>query len=229
MVKSHGLALCRNRGEFVEILMCRRRNTYEFCEFVRNRYSSDEKLQKLFNNMTDDEKIAILTFNFDIVWFKFTSTVSRNVSYNMHKNTFSGLDQKKIRNMIELSTSGELLWEIPKGRANKDESSKEAAIREMLEELSITPQEYELLILPPKSHVVSEYGIKYSSKFHICRCINDRELLFCDRQNSEVSSSKWWNKVELSMLKDSNMANTAIEIINIFTAYQNKLDGHIHA
>jgi 8-oxo-dGTP pyrophosphatase MutT (NUDIX family) len=71
--KSSGIACCRfNKNSELEILLIKKRYTYNFAAFVYGQYSKkDEKrLKYLFNGMTQQEKIDILSLRFDILWYK---------------------------------------------------------------------------------------------------------------------------------------------------------------
>lgn len=72
--KSYGIACCRfNKAtNMLEILLIKKRYTYSFVAFVFGQYNKkDEKrLKFLFNGMTLQEKIDILSLRFDMLWYK---------------------------------------------------------------------------------------------------------------------------------------------------------------
>lgn len=72
--KSSGIACCRfnKNTNKLEILLVKKRYTYGFVAFVFGQYNNkDEKrLKFLFNNMTIQEKIDILSLRFDMLWYK---------------------------------------------------------------------------------------------------------------------------------------------------------------
>lgn len=73
--KSYGIALCRKRNDKsnkTEILLVKKRYTYQFFEFVFGRYKKDDTkyLLYLFNNMTYSEKLCILNMNFSEMWYR---------------------------------------------------------------------------------------------------------------------------------------------------------------
>ena len=61
--KSYGLMCFRYTNKF-EVLLVQRRISYGFYDFVIGKYNIQDmkKLTHLFNNMTNDEKITILSF-----------------------------------------------------------------------------------------------------------------------------------------------------------------------
>ena len=74
MRKSSGIACCRynNKIKNLEILLIKKRYTYNFAAFVLGQYSKndDKRLKLLFDGMTVQEKIDILSLRFDILWYK---------------------------------------------------------------------------------------------------------------------------------------------------------------
>lgn len=75
--KSYGIALCRRSADpngvnDVEILLVKKRYTYQFLEFVFGRYKKNDtrRLMYLFNNMTYAEKVCILNMKFSEMWYK---------------------------------------------------------------------------------------------------------------------------------------------------------------
>lgn len=73
--KSYGVALCRPKKDGsnkIEILLIKKRYTYQFFEFVFGRYKKNDvkHLMHLFNNMTYSEKICILNMNFAEMWYR---------------------------------------------------------------------------------------------------------------------------------------------------------------
>ena len=71
--KSYGIALCRfNSNKEPEIILIKKRYTYYFFEFVLGKYQRNDNkyLFKLFNNMTYQEKMDILSLKFDTLWYK---------------------------------------------------------------------------------------------------------------------------------------------------------------
>jgi 8-oxo-dGTP pyrophosphatase MutT (NUDIX family) len=91
--RSYGIALCRfrdrNKGE-VEMLLIKKRYTYQFFEFVFGRYKKNDAkhLMYLFNHMTYSEKVCILNMKFAEMWYRVWLT-------NPEKTYFYGYKQIK--------------------------------------------------------------------------------------------------------------------------------------
>ena len=79
--KSYGIACCRfNKKNKLEVLLIKKRYTYNFAAFVLGQYhKKDEKFLKfLFNGMTVQEKLDILSLDFDILWYKIWMEIPSN-------------------------------------------------------------------------------------------------------------------------------------------------------
>lgn len=61
-----------NKLKRYEVLMVRHRYTYEFSSFVKGYYNGNntKRIVNLFNKMTIQEKIDIMSLNYDIIWFR---------------------------------------------------------------------------------------------------------------------------------------------------------------
>lgn len=89
--KTYGIALCRfNEKKTAEILMIKKRYTYAFFSFVFGYYKkyNTKQIKSLFNNMTLEEKIDILSMNFSILWYRiWLSNPEQNYNfYNIYDN-----------------------------------------------------------------------------------------------------------------------------------------------
>lgn len=72
--KSSGVACCRfnTTSDKMEVLLVKKRYTYSFVSFVFGQYSirNEKELKSLFNGMTMQEKIDIMSLKFDLMWYK---------------------------------------------------------------------------------------------------------------------------------------------------------------
>lgn len=71
---SYGISCCfyDNKTHKWKVLLAKKRYSHCFVAFVFGQYTKkdDRRLQHLFNNMTKQEKIEILSMRFDILWYK---------------------------------------------------------------------------------------------------------------------------------------------------------------
>jgi len=73
MRHSYGIALCRLRPNGTpEILLVKKRFSYEFHEFVLGKYKKHDQrdLAALFNGMTIQEKLDIIGLDFSAIWYR---------------------------------------------------------------------------------------------------------------------------------------------------------------
>jgi 8-oxo-dGTP pyrophosphatase MutT (NUDIX family) len=180
---SWGIACVRKNPttNIKEILLIQKRYTYAFHEFVHGKYIQsnlksnkylNDQLIKLFNNMTVNEKIDILSCNFDQMWYRVWLDSPKPHIYYQAKNKFETtflFDKgEKLKKIIGKTNNVQLIWEIPKGRRkNKFESNLQCAIREFNEETNIDKKNYK--ILPNLSKIYSHIddNIQYINHYFI--------------------------------------------------------------
>ena len=107
--KTYGVSICRYNKNQVEILMIKKRYTYSFFSFVFGYYKKYNKKQikSMFNTMTIEEKIDIMSLNFSILWYRIWLTnPDQNYNfYNNYKNTDN--NNNGIKN-IEINKNTEI-------------------------------------------------------------------------------------------------------------------------
>lgn len=156
-IRSYGIACIRkntNSGNY-EILMIKKRATYAFIDFLRGRYEPNRyyELEFMFNEMTINEKILIRCKNFATLWmYCWGKEPTKNSDKNMYCKSMKRFNQiceyrngEFLLELLNKSNNSELLWEIPKGRMNKNELPIESAIREFEEETGIKKESYQVL------------------------------------------------------------------------------------
>lgn len=184
--RSYGIACCRfnNQLRRYEVLMIRKRYTYAFFSFVFGQYNKNDESQliEMFNNMTNQEKLDILSLRFDLLWWRIwlmhppdrPSATSDETWYDAceqktlwkflrspmpaakcesfyrkrsrFENVFMRDGGLRLNKLIKSSSrSTDLTWEVPKGRANTDESTLDCARREFEEETGMPATRYQLL------------------------------------------------------------------------------------
>lgn len=107
---SSGIACCRkNTKGRLEILLVRKRLTHNYVAFVFGQYTKndDERIKHLFNGMTVQEKIDILSLRFDILWYRiwmeFPGNMIPGVKFDLSSaeaisNTWKELYRRKASN-----------------------------------------------------------------------------------------------------------------------------------
>ncbi len=176
---SYGIALCRRgKNNCIEVLSIKKRFTYSYSSFIygywntnRNESKINAYVKYLFDNMTFQEKLLILSMNFGNMWWHMwlnnpekgigmfdnnnqnSDTVMQSV--NDYKNYFNKKNKfekkfmhdkgRHLKQIINGSKSCDTIWEIPKGTGERGETELDTAIREFTEETLIDPKYYDIL------------------------------------------------------------------------------------
>jgi len=220
--RSFGIACMRYTHGVPEILMIRKRITYAFSDFVRGLYSAREDLINLFNNMTADEKLCILSFRFSHVYYHYNLSLVSGDQYRKYKNMFDATLEKygnSLRKIILTSHNIQLMWEIPKGQPQNRESDIFAAMREFHEEALIAKQHY--IIFPAKvkqSHV--DMGVRYVYTYYFARLYENAPAM-SHSPFYEVGEIRW---MPMSALKFGNLTSTVVVAKKLFKYCKNRLN-----
>lgn len=235
---SYGICLCRRGDNGTEIIMIKKRLTYAFVAFVNGSYrSNDERyLTRLFNDMTDTEKLLILSQDFRYlwkhVWFrdppeeKLDSALCQRHSCDAFPDSkywdkhykFSLLtkdNKKKIKRLMYRSSNAETLWEFPKGRKHTKETDLDAAIREFCEETGIRMAKFIILWDAPR--VTQSYvdgGTKYINYYYLAECKGNivPAINFGNtNQISETRAIKWVKYTDIDYMTTDEKTNKRIK------------------
>lgn len=185
--ESYGIACCRYnlKNKEPEVLMVKKRYTYAFFEFVFSKYKKkdDNKLRKLFSQMSVHEKIDILGLDFNKLWCRirikvpdyseYTNKKGNNDEWNTYNNKKYKFDNnfiktdngRRLRKLIHRTKSIDSIWEIPKGRSMGREKPINTAVREFKEETNIAIKQYNFLIhIKPivESYIVNKCNYKHT-------------------------------------------------------------------
>jgi len=89
-------------------------------------------------------------------------------------------------------------WQFPQGGVDKGEDFEAALLREMEEEISVRPTEYEVVERRDGYRYTFPGGIVKRGKFHgqeqtyfLCRLIGDESVIDLDTEEREFSDFKW--------------------------------------
>lgn len=213
---SYGIALCkRDHAGRVRLLMVRRRYTYAFYTFVRGLYDerNDQAIIALFDQMTLDEKIDILSMNFRQLWFRIWLSQHYTSWYAAANNKFTcafASDGARILSLIRRSHAfATRQWEIPKGRSKNNESNLECAIREFYEETGIPRNAYRITPFVYRVSFIEE-GTQYNLMYYVA--ITARDLVprinsAAIDQISEINDMHWVAGNEIDFYATRDIAN----------------------
>jgi 8-oxo-dGTP pyrophosphatase MutT (NUDIX family) len=276
--ESSGMACFRfesvGKEKKFQILLVKKRYTYNFVAFVFGQYTKkDEKrLKSLFSGMTLQEKLDILSLNFEILWYKIwlelpnihynkknesnkssnsivlsknweelynkkasscnipysITSVSKLELYMKKKNKFETCfvsdNGERLRNLIMNTKMKELVWEIPKGRINKNEESLDCAIREFKEETNIDIDSYSIIFnIRPIIETYVSSNVKYIHTYHMAFSPEKIEPIISfkyDNQISEIEQIRWVNIDEIKFIDQGGRLLRIVE--SIYTAWKAK-------
>lgn len=208
---SVGIACTRFTPTGMEILLVRKRYTYAFNKFVNGRYRSDNRVElvALFDSMTAEEKLDILSLNFTQIWYRIWLTNSQKMSSfyaarSKFENAFVADGGIKLRTIMSRSKkNGSLIWEIPKGRKkSKNESDIQCGLREFTEETLITKKQIKLFTDSAQYSYISD-GTKYTfiHYFALAKSNIDPSVCITNKmQVGEIIEIKWMNILAIKQI-----------------------------
>lgn len=243
--KSYGVILCRMllSNNEIEVMMVKKRVSFHYVEFVMHPYSrnDEESILRLFDNMSSDEKIDILSLEYPKmyarIWLinpelgRLSSDVKlsaeRYEKYLFLKNSFEKNfvthdGGKRLRELINRSETVDSLWEIPKGRkASPQERDLTCAVRELEEETGIPATDFNVLHDAPIVLVYNNARVKYVNTYFIAllnsageKWNQPRNLRInyeSSQQISEISHISWMNIHKIGTV---DIANRFVPMLN---------------
>lgn len=218
---SVGIACCRIVDSTAQILLVNKRVSYAYYDFVRGKYRSDaDSLIRLLSNMTVDEKVCILGFDFVAIWHRiWMDLIPKNVNFFTLKAKFETNfirdGGKRLKNLIAQSKSIRTIWEIPKGRKEHNESELNCAIREFEEETGINKKKYSLLLPGHRYQTIIDNGVKYVSKYYIAKAGQYVEptIKILNGQVGEILDARWMNINEVRVIDQTKRLENVIKPI----------------
>lgn len=201
----------------IMFLMISRKHSVGYVEFIRGRYRPEkiDQIVYLFRQMkqTEVDKVKYATTidnGFDYLWEDFWGNKHNllylskdrkrsNDNYNILKyKSVDGpeMDLKTIINITTIDYNTDE-WGFPKGRRNKNETSRECAIREFKEESGYNDDEFKIIdeIQPLVELFVGTNGITYRHIYYVAELISNREPQnnITDSQNDEIGNIQFMN------------------------------------
>tara|TARA_B100001287_G_scaffold276605_1_gene288132 strand:+ start:3004 stop:3807 length:804 start_codon:yes stop_codon:yes gene_type:complete len=212
-ITSIGIVAFRIKETIPEFLMIRRKDTLGHVDFMRGKYTLQNKeyILNMLNQMTIEEKECLKKYTFNELWtkvwggcdissqYKNEENISRE-KYNELKKGVS-FDGKiyTLESLIEESNKNhiweECEWGFPKGRRNNKESDYDCAIREFSEETGYESKILENLqnIIPYEEIFTGSNYKSYKHKYFLMYVDYNKSLTPCKFEKSEVSKMEWKN------------------------------------
>lgn len=157
-------------------LICQRRDTIEYADFIRGRYTKI-MLKAYLSLMSQDERERILKYSFRELWDDLW--VNHEVSF--YKDSFKKaqikfeINLELVKSIIDTTESiiKEPSWGFPKGKKNFKESDIECSVREFKEETRLELDFKNLSNLSPSKETFKGSNNKvYSTVYYIAQTQN---------------------------------------------------------
>jgi ADP-ribose pyrophosphatase YjhB (NUDIX family) len=237
-ITSIGIIVYRKNKELdnqIEFLMICRKDTLGFIDFMRGKYSvyNKEYIMNMIKQMTEDEKLRLITEDFNELWksiwgneeisnqYKMEEIVSREKFNSLRQGIVNKTDFYKLSDIIEeckhYDTWDEPEWGFPKGRRNFQEKDIECALREFKEETGLSKIRFIENLLPYEEIFTGSNYKSYKHKYFIGYMDYENTLLTANFEKSEVSKMGW---------KTYNDCN---EVIRPYNLEKKKVLSNIHS
>ena len=213
--KSYGIILCRqNMNGRIEVVLVHKKYTYYFVNFLFGAVDID------FSKMTLDELLDIWSLDYERMWSRVWG--DRN-KYNYEKN-YTKFQNKYIKNdggaklksiIRKTRHEGNLLWEVPKGKKNNNESDLETSIRELEEETGINKNKYNLINGVKRHITYINNNIKYINTYYIAFTDNKhikKNNKFIDNIK-EITEYDWFDIEKIKYLPNHKYINLLVSPI----------------
>ena len=230
---STGIINFKKDNENIYFLLICRKDTLGYVDFLRGKYSLNDKTQllNLFNEMTVMEKQKIINNNFNFLWSELWGNFIGNQYKSEEKNSKEKFNKLKNNDMENLNLDILIKeshtkwdtpeWGFPKGRRNNGENDINCAIREYMEETGHPKQSFEIIqnILPFEEIFTGSNYKSYKHKYYLA--VNKKNVSNEYFQQSEVSDMKWLT-LEESLNRIRPYSFEKIEIIKKIDKLLNK-------
>ena len=168
---SIGVILYRKKNNNIEYLMIRRKETFGYCDYVKNRmkrFNNPTCLTNVIDEMTISEKKYIQD--------KYDDEMANEI---INKNNTSWDEPE---------------WGFPKGRRNNGEKDLECGLREFSEETGFKVEDIKLIEnLNPYEELFIGSNLKsYKQKYYLAYTNNNDDSVLEGYQKSEVSKMMWF-------------------------------------
>ena len=212
-ITSIGIVVFRIKDNIPEFLMIRRKDTLGHVDFMRGKYSLNNKeyILNMLNQMTIYEKESLIKDDFPVLWNK---VWGGSIISNQYKNEESNSQEKfnalkkgvlfdnilvTLNELVEESNKQsswlETEWGFPKGRRNHKESDYDCALREFNEETGYKVKHLQNLqnIIPYEEIFTGSNYKSYKHKYFIMYITYSNSLLQNEFEKTEVSKMEWKN------------------------------------
>lgn len=202
------IAFRKNKEDKFEYLMVCRKHTFGYIDFLRGRYSVNNKnqIKDIIFEMSHDERHCIRNKSFSELWLELWGSTKN--SYYANEKIFANDKFAMLMKGIHLKNDSyntlSLLdecsmdwltpeWGFPKGRKNHKEDSISCAIREWAEETGYKMESINIIknLDPYDEFVIGSNYQSYKDKYYLAEFKNASDNDTIKYQKMEISDAKW--------------------------------------
>lgn len=195
----------------IEYLIIRRKETLGYIDFMRGKYSIQNKdyIMNMIKQMTNKEKEQLRCKDFNLLWKNIWGASANNSQYKSEEinsrekyhslvhgvklyNDYYNLDDL-INASLVYPQWEEPEWGFPKGRRNNQENDFDCAVREFSEETGYSADKLVFLqnVLPYEEIFTGSNYKSYKHKYFLMYMNYEDTLNMGQYQTSEVSMIAW--------------------------------------
>lgn len=185
---------------WIEYLLIQRKDTIGYIDFIRGKYSNQSMIKNLFEEMTDEERMRLATFDFKKIWQDLWNNKSSRIYINEYEKSKSKFEKLNIQGMLNGTPKSKWKdngFEYTKGRKNINETNIECAKREFIEESGY--KEHEFVVMERVEEISELFfgsnGKRYKHIYYIAMMLTDRDPVVDPNniiQSGEIRKIGWF-------------------------------------
>lgn len=206
----------------IKFLLVNRRHSLNYIDFIRGKYNINDinGINNMCSYMSSKEINMIKKNDFKTLWSNLWLKNAYKKKYleemKLSNIKFNQLKQLDILKNIKSEYSS-TEWEIPKGRKNTNETNLKCAIREFMEETSLSPDDYNIIsCLDPIHDVFIGTNNKNYRHIFYSAILNNNDIDINNINNNEIEEIRWCKWSELSDLIRPYNSNKINILTNMF-------------
>ena len=185
---------------WIEYLLIQRKDTIGYIDFIRGKYSNQSMIKNLFEEMTDEERMRLATFDFKKIWQDLWNNKSSRIYINEYEKSKSKFEKLNIQGMLNGTPKSKWKdngFEYTKGRKNINETNIECAKREFIEESGYREDEFVVMdcVEEISELFFGSNGKRYKHIYYIAMMLTDREPVVDPNnmiQSGEIRKIGWF-------------------------------------
>jgi len=170
-ITSFGIILFTVKDDKLLYLICQRRDSIEYTDFIRGRYSR-HNLKTYISLMTPEERQRIVDYNFEELWHDLWINHNSKLYKEIYPKAKARFNQNflRVKDLLKETESlvSEPIWGFPKGKQHSRETEIQCAVREFKEESRLYIDHKNILNMPPAIELFKgSNGKMYSTFYYI--------------------------------------------------------------